>query len=280
MSLTLRPQASSWSAIKHIISAAVFAGLIAGLCLTALQLWQVRPLIRQAEVAENAKAALAHGQSDQQVEGHQHAHADVHTHTHEPAHADASPMGSTSSDHQAAPHDSVAADQPVAAEWHPADGTERLLYTTLANVSLAIGFGLLLAAAIFLRGSKPGWLAGLGWGVAAYIVFFVAPSIGLPPELPGTEAAPLAARQLWWISTVSASAVGLALLCFARLPWKMLGVVALLVPVFVGAPQAPIAEGGVPIALAHAFVMATALANGIFWLVLGPLIAYCMKRST
>ena len=276
MSLKSSPQASSWSAIKRIISAAVFAGLIAGLCLTILQLWQVSPLIRQAEVVENAKATLEqreHRQANEQVEEHEHAHAD------------ATALAPTPSEHQAAhqhgsaPHDSLATDQQATAQWQPADGTERLLYTMLANVSLAVGFGLLLAAAIFLRGGKPGWLAGLGWGVAAYIVFFVAPSIGLPPVPPGAEAAPLAARQLWWISTAAASAVGLALLCFARLPWKVLGVVALLLPFIAGAPQAPTADGGIPIALAHAFVMATALANGIFWLVLGALTAQCMKRN-
>jgi predicted cobalt transporter CbtA len=61
----------------------------------------------------------------------------------------------------------------------------------LANVSMAVGFALMLVAAFALSGRRITWRSGLLWGLAGYGVFFVAPSLGLPPEVPGTLAAPL-----------------------------------------------------------------------------------------
>lgn len=256
-------QVGNWHAIKQIISAAALAGLIAGVCLTAVQQWQVSPLIHQAEVLEQA-ANEAHEPIRSQSNGANPAAATAeHTHVHQ---------------HETAANDGTAATHAENAQWQPADGVERLFYTTLANVSLAVGFGLLLGSVLYLHGGKTNWRAGLAWGVAGYLVFFVAPSIGLPPELPGTEAAPLAARQLWWISTVASAAAGLALLRFARLPLKLIGAIVLVVPFLVGAPHPPIGGGDVPSTLAQSFVFATALANGVFWLMLGALTAAFTKK--
>lgn len=256
-------QAGNWYAIKQIISAAALAGLIAGVCLTAVQQWQVGPLIHQAEVLEQAAN-----------EAHEHVHAQSklsdpaaaaaeHTHVHQ---------------HENAANDGAAAEHAENAQWQPADGFERLFFTTLANVSLAVGFGLLLGSVLYLHGGKTNWRAGLAWGVAGYLVFFVAPSIGMPPELPGTEAAPLAARQLWWISTVASAAAGLALLRFARMPLKLIGAIVLLVPFLVGAPHPLTGASDAPLLLAQSFVLATALANGVFWLMLGALTAAFYKK--
>ena len=154
------------------------------------------------------------------------------------------------------------------------------MFTALANVSLAIGFGLLLGAAICLRGDVSGWRSGLLWGLAGYTVFFVAPSLGLPPEVPGTEAAPLADRQIWWLITVIVTATGLSLLIFAR-NWKLkwLGAVLLSVPHLIGAPQPQVHGSAAPIELAHAFIYATADANAVFWLALGSLVAFFYGSS-
>jgi adenosylcobinamide kinase/adenosylcobinamide-phosphate guanylyltransferase len=48
------------------------------------------------------------------------------------------------------------------------------------------------------------------WGLAGFAVFTLAPGLGLPPELPAMPAADLLARQVWWIGTAAATAIGLA----------------------------------------------------------------------
>ncbi|GAC1545595.1 MAG: CbtA family protein [Collimonas sp.] len=231
----------SLKALKKIVFAAALAGMVAGLLLTGVQKIQVSPIILKAEVYEDAAAAQA-------VHAHPPAAATAH-HEHE---------------HGA---------------WQPADGEERTLFTALANVSLAVGFGLLLGAAICLRGDASGWGSGLLWGLAGYVVFFIAPSLGLPPEVPGAEAAPLADRQMWWLMAVVMTAAGLSLLVFAR-NWKLklLGAVLLGTPHLIGAPQPQVDGGAAPVELVHAFVYATAIANAIFWLALGGLVGFFYKK--
>ena len=215
--------------------------------MTAVQKIQVSPIILKAEVYEDAAAAAP---ASQAVHSHHAEEATHHEHEHE---------------HEA---------------WQPANDGERTMFTALANVSLAIGFGLLLGAAICLRGDVSGWRSGLLWGLAGYTVFFVAPSLGLPPEVPGTEAAPLADRQIWWLITVIVTATGLSLLIFAR-NWKLklLGAVLLSVPHLIGAPQPQVHGSAAPIELAHAFIYATAVANAVFWLALGSLVGFFYGSS-
>lgn len=162
--------------------------------------------------------------------------------------------------------------------WVPAGGWGRVLRTAIANVILGIGFALLLGAAIALR-DRAGWRAGLLWGVAGYTVFFVAPSLGLPPDLPGMATAPLAERQQWWLMTVTFSAAGLWAIAFHR-HWlvKLLGLALLVAPHRVGAPQPEIHSSAVPADLAQGFVYATAIANALFWLALGGLLAFFYKK--
>ena len=254
MSLKASREPGRWHSLKQIVSAAALAGLFAGLSLTLLQQWQVRPLIQQAELLEQA-ANEAHEHAD-------HLQAQV------------APSGS---DHTPA-HQHADASEVEHAQWQPAEGIERLTFTALANISLAVGFALLLASALFLRGGAAGWRTGLAWGIGGYLVFFIAPSIGLPPELPGSAAAPLVARQLWWISTVASASAGLALLCFGRVPLKIIGVIGLLLPFLIGAPHPDAAAEMMAPALRHGFVIATAVANGLFWLILGALTAQFYKK--
>lgn len=146
-----------------------------------------------------------------------------------------------------------------------------LLATTSANVVVATGFALLLAAVISLR-PPSGWRAGLLWGAAGYAVFFVAPALGLPPELPGTESAPLREREVWWVATAVFSAAGLWLAALGKRPWlRILGVALLIAPHLIGAPQ-PAAHGGTPTAeMARDFIRATYIANAMLWLSIGGL---------
>src|SRR6185312_2859502 len=90
------------------------------------------------------------------------------------------------------------------------------------------GFALLLTAGMALRGDEITWRDGLFWGLAGFIAFTVAPGLGLPPEIPGSEAAPLLARQLWWVATAGMAASALALLAFTRRKLTAIVAVALL----------------------------------------------------
>src|ERR1700730_17356571 len=131
----------------------------------------------------------------------------------------------------------------AAAEWQPAPGLERTGYTVLADVLAGIGFALLLAGGVTLarlRGYAIDARRGLIWGAAGFAVFALAPAIGLPPELPGMQAAGLMARQEWWLLTAAATALGLGLVVFARPgALRIGGALLLLEPHLIGAPGAP-----------------------------------------
>ncbi|MFL5337304.1 MAG: CbtA family protein, partial [Geminicoccaceae bacterium] len=173
-------------------------------------------------------------------------------------------------------HDHGAHDQ---AAWAPQDGLERTLFTVLANVLTGIGFALLLVAAFALRGREIGWRDGLLWGIAGFAVFTLAPSLGLPPELPGMPAAELGPRQAWWLLTAAATAGGLALLAFRRAPvWALAAVCLIAAPHLVGAPQPRITETMVPESLAHQFVVAVTVTSFLFWATLGVLSAVIFQR--
>jgi cobalt transporter subunit CbtA len=149
------------------------------------------------------------------------------------------------------------------------------LWATLgANVVLATGFALLLAAAISLD-RRADWRRGMLWGAAGYLAFFVAPSFGLAPELPGAESAPLADRQLWWVATVAACALGLALIVFARsLALRAAGLVVIAGPFAIGAPEHAIHAHTVPVEIDRAFARAAYLVNGVLWLGLGAAVGF------
>ena len=127
---------------------------------------------------------------------------------------------------------------------------------------------------------------GLLWGGAGFLIFFAAPGLGLPPEIPGIEAAAIEHRQSWWLLCVVATAAGLAVVAFAPGAGKWLAVPLLLLPFLVGAPHAegPLfsqADEQVVLALTRLhqqFIVASALSNLAFWLVLGALCAWVVRR--
>ncbi len=250
----------NWTVFRRMASAVVVAGALSGVLLSGVQQFQVEKIILQAEQYEKAAeeaapaAATTHDHDHDAAPAHEHA-AGTPAHSHGDAHE----------------HDPNA--------WEPADGAERTGYTVLANVSMAVGFALMLVAAFAISGRHVGWRSGLLWGLAGYGVFFVAPSLGLPPEVPGTLAAPLHARQLWWVMTAVMTAASLGLFVFGRgWWWKVLAVLLLVVPHLVGAPQPELHGSAAPEELAHAFIRATAMANAVFWLALGGLTGFFYRR--
>ena len=164
--------------------------------------------------------------------------------------------------------------------WEPETKIERALYTLAGDVLAAIGFALLLAAGLTLRGGAVTWREGLFWGLAGFATFTLAPGLGLPPELPGSEAAPLVGRQLWWLATAVATAGGLALIAFTKRPgYAILAAALIVLPHLFGAPQPAEHAGSVaPEALAHRFVVAATLVSLLFWLALGASTGYFYRR--
>ncbi len=228
---------------RNMIFSAVIAGVLAGLLLSAVQRLQVVPIIFEAETYEVTEESAAVASAD----GHGHSHS-----------------------HEAAGEEG----------WAPEDGAERTSYTVLANILAGIGFSLLLAAAIMFK-NRSGLKNGLLWGLGGYVAFFVAPSLGLLPEIPGTVADELASRQIWWGATVVATIAGLGMLVFAEsVLMKGIGAILLVVPHLVGAPHPAEHSSLAPESLTHAFVQATAIANGLFWVVLGGLTGLFLQKMS
>ncbi|OPA89957.1 cobalt transporter [Pseudomonas fluorescens] len=226
--------------IKRIAQTAGFTGLLAALLLTLLQSFWVAPLILQAETFEHAPATAE--------VAHEHG-AGAAAHSHD------------------------------AEAWSPEDGWQRVLSTTGGNLVVAVGFALMLAGLYTLR-APTRTAQGLLWGLAGYATFVLAPTLGLPPELPGTAAADLALRQTWWIGTAASTAVGIALIVFGR-HWllKVLGAAILAVPHVIGAPQPQVHSMLAPEALEAQFKIASQLTNMAFWLALGLISAWLFRRN-
>ncbi len=226
--------------IKRIAQTAGFAGLLAALLLTLLQSFWVAPLILQAESFEKTPAAAPMP--------HEHA-AGTAAHSHD------------------------------AEAWEPEDGWQRVLSTAGGNLVVAVGFALMLAGLYTLR-TPTRTAQGLLWGLAGYATFVLAPTLGLPPELPGTAAADLTLRQTWWIGTSASTAVGIALIVFGRNGLlKVLGVAILAVPHLIGAPQPQVHSMLAPEALEAQFKIASQLTNVAFWLALGLISAWLFRRN-
>ena len=163
--------------------------------------------------------------------------------------------------------------------WAPEDGFERFAYTVAINIVSGIGFALLLVAVSEFAGGIANWRQGMIWGFAGFAIFTLAPGLGLPPELPAMPAADLFARQVWWIGTVAATAAGLALIAFSgRAPLAILGVVLIVLPHIIGAPQPDSHESPIPEGLHHEFVVAVTVTNLIFWVALGGIVGLVRQR--
>lgn len=163
--------------------------------------------------------------------------------------------------------------------WAPQDGLERAGWTLVANIVTGVAFALLLVAGFVLSRRAIGWREGLLWGIGGFAVFALAPSLGLPPALPGMAESALEPRQIWWVGTAAATATGLGLLAFRRgSAWAALAVALLVAPHLIGAPQSEAAHGDAQHALAIRFVTAVLVTSFLFWLALGVLSAVCFAR--
>ena len=164
-------------------------------------------------------------------------------------------------------------------ENHAEEGSSRLVLTLVSNVVSAVGFALLLVGCFALHGDVD-WRRGILWGVGGFVVFSLAPAVGLPPELPGSPAAPLPQRQLWWIITVVATATGLILLVFKPgVIFKVLGAVFIIFPHLIGAPDPQTGAGLAPHrAILERFILTVLIVSAAFWVVLGLCAGYFFNR--
>lgn len=225
--------------ISRVLIIAIVSGLVAGIIVTGVQMLRVVPLIQKAETYEQAPPAAPHT-------------------------------------HGAAAHDGQTHDVAI---WAPDSGLERTAFTLLANVLTAVGFALLLNAALAIYGRPIGFKLGVIWGLAGFAVFSLAPAVGIPPELPGLQAADLFGRQAWHFGTIVATGAGLAMVVFlASWPYRALGAALIVVPHLIGAPHPAELGGNTPPELAAMFVIASLASTAVLWIVLGGISGYLHER--
>ncbi|MBV1882180.1 MAG: CbtA family protein [Pseudomonadales bacterium] len=233
---------------RRIILCAVLLGLVAGLLLSVVQSLTVTPIILAAEVFEIEEVPSMHSHHDSDI---------------------------------------VAGSEE---EWAPGDGGERTIYTVIANISAGIGFAaILLAVMSQLQSTGITQLSvfkGFLWGIAGFVVFFVVPGLGLPPEIPGVEAAPVEHRQLWWILAVVCSGLGVLTLVFVPMKFKLVGAIAIAIPFLVNAPHHTGPAFSHPDAAAvesltqlhQQFIIFSGISNFLFWIVLGVFCSWALNR--
>lgn len=243
---------------QRLIWCALSTALAVGSVQFAVQRWQAVPIVLAAEAYEDQKAEPAHEHSHE-------AGAVPHEHHHD--------------------HGGEAA-------WAPAAGLERSAWTWVANALHAFAMALLLfatmAAWVWLRGPALGTpRLALAVGAAGWLSLHLWPSLGLPAEIPGMDAAALGARQAWWVLAAASAGGACAVLAFSADRWRWLAAALLLaLPFSLGAPQ-PAAD---PLAgfsgeaharleqLARDFVWATTWVSLSFWASLGGLGGWVFAR--
>ena len=245
---------------QRMVASAVFAGVAAGLIAAVLHFAFVQKYILLGEQYETG--ALTHFTSGSQVDdlaaladaGHSHA-----------APADGAAV---------APRDHAAT---------PQSDLQRNAFTALFIVLVYVSYAMLLVAGFGLAdsvGIKIGAGQGLLWGMAGFVAAQLAPAIGLAPELPGTIAAELGARQIWWWGTAAVTVLGFALLAYGPKPWGAAAAIGFLAaPHVIGAPQPDGFHGVAPPEVAAVFA-ARVLATGMAaWAVMGWLAGRLWARS-
>lgn len=247
---------------QRLIWAALAVAVVVGSLQTGVQRWQAAPLILAAEVYEEQKAEAPKPVATPAA----HVHAEgTAPHTHEHG---------------------------AAKEWEPANGAERIGWTWVANVlhafSMALLFFAVMGVWLYQRGGAVASLRVAGLVAAAgWLSFHLWPSLGLHAEVPGMEAAPLQARQVWWALAVGSAAGACAVAGFARASWRWLVAAALLaLPFVVGAPklQGDALAGLGPEAhtaleqLGTQFIWATTWVSLSFWVSMGLAGGWAFQR--
>jgi cobalt transporter subunit CbtA len=234
---------------RRIMLTALVAGALGGIFVWGVQLVTTTPLIAYAEQYEGGgeEAAHDHG-ANEETASEEATSEETSGHSH----------GGT---------------------WMPHDGLERHAFTLLSSVLMGVGFGFILTAVFALRGVDVDTRQGVLWGLGAFGALYVAPALGLPPELPGTMGADVSDRQLWWAGTAVATAIGLGLIVFGlSAVVRLAGILFMVIPHVIGAPYPVGYSESVPAELAAEFAVSSLVTVGLFWIVLGGLVGYFFDR--
>lgn len=196
---------------QRLVWAALAVALLVGSVQSGVQQLQAVPIILAAEVFESQKVEAPEPAAAPAL-------AAAHTHADEAAHSHADEA------------------------WAPADGLERALWTWVANVLHAFSMALLVFVMMGLslvRGSGLRSLSLAAWAATAgWLTFHFWPSLGLPAEIPGMDAARLGSRQGWWALAAGSAALACVSLAMLRSPWRWAAAAAwLALPYVVGAPH-------------------------------------------
>lgn len=224
---------------QKMLTGAMIAGIAAGLLAAVLHFAFVQEYILLGERYEYGD--LVHFQNAAEAQDHAHA-ATGHDH----------------GDHGAA--------DTTPGIWRDVltVGFTVLIYMAYAAL-LTAGFGI---AAQF--GFAVGATQGALWGLGGFAAFQLAPAMGLAPELPGTIAADLTARQFWWWGTVAATGLGLIVLGYGRgLLAYGGGAVLLAAPHLIGAPALDEYFGYAPPEVGAAFSARVLGVGLVTWVFLG-----------
>ncbi|MBJ3776323.1 CbtA family protein [Acuticoccus mangrovi] len=233
--------------LYRILLSALVAGVLGGVAVAIIQAGTTTPLILEAEAYEGGAEAV-------------------------PAMLDGAGLKDPGLIFIAASDD---ADE----EWMPTDGLERTVFTSIATIGATSGFALILLSLMVLSGAEITARKGLMWGAAAFVGTGLAPALGLSPELPGSAAAALEARQLWWIGTAIATGAGLWLALRISTPAAIgVGVLLIAAPHVVGAPHPSAFTSTVPGELSGHFASASLVVQALSWALAGAIGGYVWQR--
>ncbi len=158
-----------------------------------------------------------------------------------------------------------------------ADVLSRTTTTSIATIVASMGDALILLAAMLVCGDRITPRRAALWGACAFAATGLATGMGLAPQLPGAAETDLVGRQLWWISTASATAAGIyALLRSNDRLVQVFGLVLIIAPhLFWPTPAAP--ESTVPAELAARFAAASLAVQAVSWTLAGALAAMVFR---
>ena len=266
---------------QRLIWSALGAAVLVGSVQSGVQHWQAVPIILAAEAFEaqklEAAAVLA---TPVAATPHVHAKGVAPAHEHAPVPAQA-----------AVQEPAKAHDHGAAQEWTPANGVERIFWTWLATVLHAFSMALLVFAVMGVclwRGTAMRSLPlSLLVAAAGWLSFHFWPSLGLPAEIPGMDAARLGSRQGWWVLAAGSAALACASVAglHSHLRWAA-AAAWLAVPFVVGAPSMaadPLAgfSGSAQLQLRELgtqFIWATTWVSLSFWVFMGLVCSAAFKR--
>jgi len=158
----------------------------------------------------------------------------------------------------------------------------RSIATLLGDVFVAMSFGLILTGIYAVTG-RDGWLYGLLCGLLGFATFHLAPSMVVPPAVPGMEVAPLALRQIAWWVTAASAVIGFILLFNLTGLGKLAGVLFFILPTAIYRVLSVLPAPGTPshslALLDRAFVMRTLGGMFAFWVILGAISGCLFARA-